>query len=91
MAIIINQNTPVILETDASTAVAYAAKNLRRDLKAVCTGTDEKENHIILESADLPDEAYEVRTEDQDLVIRASSELGFVYGIYEVSRDILGV
>ena len=91
MAMNINQNTPVILGTDASRAVAYAVKNLRRDLKAVCTGTDEIENRILLESADLPDEAYEVRVKDQDLVIRASNELGFVYGIYEVSRDILGV
>lgn len=91
MAMIINQNTPVILGTDASTAVTHAAKNLRRDLKAVCTGTDEIENRILLEPADLPDEAYEVRVEDLDLVIRASGELGFVYGIYEVSREILGV
>ena len=91
MAMIINQNTPVILETDASKAVTYAAGNLRRDLKAVCTGTDEIENRILLEPADLPDEAYEVRVEEGDLVIRASNELGFVYGIYEVSRDILGV
>ena len=92
MAMIINQNTPVILETDASKAVTYAAGNLRRDLKAVCTGTDEIENRILLlEAADLPDEAYEVRVEEGDLVIRASNELGFVYGIYEVSRDILGV
>ncbi|MDD7642394.1 MAG: glycosyl hydrolase 115 family protein [bacterium] len=88
---IINRNTPVILGTDASTAVTHAAKNLRRDLKAVCTGTDEIENRILLEPADLPDEAYEVRVEDLDLVIRASGELGFVYGIYEVSREILGV
>lgn len=67
MAMIINQNTPVILETDASKAVTYAAGNLRRDLKAVCTGTDEIENRILLlEAADLPDEAYEVRVEEGD-------------------------
>ena len=66
MAMIINQNTPVILGTDASTAVTHAAGNLRRDLKAVCTGTDEIENCILLEPADLPDEAYEVRVEEGD-------------------------
>ena len=66
-AMIINQNTPVILETDAYTAVTYAAGNLRRDLKAVCTGTDEIENRILLlEAVDLPDEAYEVRVEEGD-------------------------
>ena len=92
MAIRINQNT--LLDGGpmaASTAVAHAIENLRRDLKTVCTGTDENGSRILLETAELPEEAYEVRARGQDLVIRASGDLGFVYGIYEVSRDILGV
>lgn len=90
MAIIINQSTFIL--SDIKTApVAHAMDNLRRDLKAVCTDAEETKTAIVLEQAKLPGEAYEISAENGNLIVRASDELGFVYGIYGISRDILGV
>ena len=71
--------------------VQYAAKALKRDLANVFEETDAAGGTLILQQAALPDEAYEVTVTRDAITVSASSQLGFAYGIYAVSREFLGV
>lgn len=71
--------------------VQYAAKALKRDLSNVFEETDAAGGTLILQQAGLPDEAYEVDVTRDAITVSASSQLGFAYGIYAVSREFLGV
>lgn len=74
-------------------AVKYAVKNLERDLKKKFRETEEAGARICLENgkADCLEEQYKIIAENGRLVIRAADDLGYIYGIYEVSRSILGI
>ncbi|MBQ8200446.1 MAG: glycosyl hydrolase 115 family protein [Clostridia bacterium] len=70
--------------------VKRAAAALQRDIKALClpggsTGTD-----IRLQQTELPPEAYLLSAGD-DILLQAGDALGFVYGLYRISHDLLGV
>ena len=91
MQIKINGNTKI---TGVYTeAVKYAVKNLERDIEKKFYETDEEGTPISLECGkkDCLEEQYKIAVENGRLVIRAADELGFIYGIYEVSRAILGI
>ena len=72
--------------------VRHAVKTLKRDLGSVFSETDAAGGDLILQMDDaLADEAYDVYVRDEAITLRASSQLGFVYGILAVSREFLGV
>ncbi len=73
-------------------AVLGAADHLKRDMGFVLARTDEEGGgRIVLEYGRMERECYELRVCGEELRILAGDELGFVYGIYGVSREILGV
>ncbi len=89
MGIIINYNTQVAGAQTA--AVRHAAENLHRDIRKVCRRTDASGCRIVLEKGTLEKECFYIAAKEGSLVIQASDEMGFVYGIYEISRSFLGV
>lgn len=89
MDTIINYNTQV---TGAQTAaVRHAANDLLRDIRSVCCETELSGCQVCLEKTDMEEECFCLIARDGRLVIQASDELGFIYGIYEVSRRFLDV
>lgn len=73
--------------------VERAADSLLRDLRTVFQPVEEPGGEICLVDGpeDLPPECYALRVCGDTLKICARDELGFIYGIYAVSRDLLGV
>ncbi len=92
MDIIINCKTKIVSEF-SSKAVEWAAKSLKRDLLKVCGQSKEPltAGNIIIRKGNQEKECFLVCTKDEDLVIFAGDELGAVYGIYHISREILGI
>ena len=81
MTLNLNYNTSIIYE-QSNRAVEKAIENLKRDFSKTCIMTEKKGNDIVL---------IEIYTSDEKLVICAYDSLGFVYGLYHVSKDILGI
>lgn len=86
----INRNLQ-ITEQIYSKAVTHAIENLRRDIEKTCTMTDEAGCELILERAELEAEQFHLICAGNAMILGASDELGFVYGIYHISRQILGI
>ncbi len=89
METVLNYNTQIIGAQTAS--VVHAADNLRRDIRKVCCETELPGSRILLEKSNGKKECFRILAREGILVIQASDELGFIYGIYEVSRTFLGV
>lgn len=90
MYIRLNVNTQIV--GAESLPVQKAAKNLKRDLKKCFFYSKKAGNPIRLEkNISLQTEEYKIFTKEKELVIQASDDLGFIYGIYEVSRSVLGI
>ena len=68
-----------------------AIQNLRRDIRTACLPVDRPGITIRLCDEDMREECFVLRCQDEALEIRAGDELGFIYGIYAVSREILGI
>lgn len=90
MALKINYNTNIISNLE-SHAVNKAISNLKRDIKKVCLPTDEIGNYIVLVQEDLEEEQFKLTINEKSLEIHANDDLGFIYGIYEISKQILGI
>lgn len=90
MCIQINRNT--CIETEIMTSpVKIALSNLKRDIEKTCKPTEQKGANIVLLRGEQKRESFLLRVKDGCLEIIASDDLGLVYGIYEVSRSVLGV
>ena len=76
-----------------SAAVEHALDDLRRDIQNTCEPTADPGIQLLLEQEALGDECFLLIAvkEKNQLKLCAGSDLGFVYGIYEISRSILGV
>lgn len=78
-----------------STAVAAAAHDLRRDLTKVCGHADAARSATISLFRDdaLPSQIFRLASDADAGTLRltASDDLGFVYGLYHISRELLGV
>ncbi len=72
-------------------AVQHAAAALLRDIARSCTAGAADGTDILLLDADLPPEQYRIRHEADVLRLYAGDSLGFVYGLYRISHDILGI
>ncbi len=70
----------------------YALKALRRDFDRVFTDTAAPGGRILLTINDtLPAEQYTLTVDADTLLLSAADDLGFVYGLFEISRRFLGV
>lgn len=72
-------------------AIQRAAAALRRDIARTCTPNAAEGTDIILLNADMSPEQYRICLEADELHLYAGDPLGFVYGLYRISHDILGV
>lgn len=88
MSIFIKLDSKIFYD-GADTAVCHAIEDLRRDIARCCCG--EKGADIRLVSCGIAAECFTLCVRDGALVISAGDALGYVYGIYEVSRQVLGV
>lgn len=90
---VININTKVVSDIH-SRPVERAVRNLERDLGKACDKTcvEKQGAEIILRfSLEQQSECFRLFCENGSLVIEAGDDLGFIYGIYKVSRSVLGI
>lgn len=90
----LNQNSAILnLSAECDTRPVHRAiETLRRDLRFTCVQTDRDGGKIHLVQVDgLEPECYTVQERDVALEIGAGDERGLIYGIYAVSRELLGV
>ena len=88
---ILNRNT-ILPAAPAAKPVQYALKALRRDFDRVFTDTAAPGGRILLTINDtLPAEQYTLTVDADTLLLSAADDLGFVYGLFEISRRFLGV
>ncbi len=71
--------------------VRRAAQSLLRDIKKSCLPGNTSGTDILLQRKALAPEQYVLRMERDGLHLYAGDELGFVYGLYAISEEILGV
>lgn len=88
--IILNQNSKIEAEYK-STAVDWAVRNLMRDIEKTCLKTNEKGCMIRLKIKEMEEESFHILTEKDALIVQAKDELGFVYGLYHISKEILNI
>ena len=86
----INYNTQIEY-TGSSKAVKKAMENVKRDIRNVCVETEENGNDILILTKESDKEQFEIKAEEDKLVIFAGDALGAVYGLYHISKEILGV
>jgi hypothetical protein len=87
----LNINTKVVNEVK-TTGVNYAAQCLERDMEKIFIQNHGTASVIKLEHEDLDNEIFHISYPDnKTMVIGASDELGFIYGIFHVSKEFLGV
>lgn len=89
-----------ILADGQPLSVILAAADLARDLKkACCLSSREGEGQgekgickdIRLRKGNEEQECYRLFVEGEELICEAADDLGFIYGIYGISRDLLGI
>lgn len=87
----LNINTKILNDINIP-SVDYAVKALKRDLEKVFTQTNAAASVIKLQQENLEDEIFHISYEDNNtMIIGASNDLGFVYGIFHISKEFLGV
>lgn len=89
MDCILNANTKILGGISAK-PVKNAVDILKRDIKKRFLSSDETGAEIILETADMCAEAFVIETSDK-ITVRASDDLGFVYGLLYISEKFLGI
>lgn len=86
---ILNRNTTI--KGQFENPIGLAVQNLKRDILKVCAETQEPGGEICLKNIPHPKECFTLLQEESVLNICASDELGFIYGLYEISRVWLGI
>lgn len=86
----LNINTKIKGEI-ISPAVKKAVSNLMRDLGKSCLQTDTLGADVYLRYERMESESFLLKAENEVLILQAGDELGFIYGIYEISRSVLGI
>ncbi len=89
MDFIINRGTTI--EAGGTNPVKNAAAMLRRDISRVFNGDVIERNEIAYEyDGSMEDEDFVVIS-GKKLIVKAGSDLGFVYGLIYISSEFLGV
>jgi hypothetical protein len=90
MRLSINKNTKIV--TDIYTKpVLNAIQNLERDIEATCCDSEQDGLIIYLRKKPLLDERFHILLSEEGLLVQSHDDLGFIYGIYHISRNILGI
>ncbi|MDU5109912.1 MAG: glycosyl hydrolase 115 family protein [Clostridium sp.] len=86
----INRNTTIISEIHEK-PVQWAIKALKRDIYKACIETENEGMAIYLIKGKQEKECFQLNCNENKLELQASDEMGFIYGIYEISCRILGI
>ena len=88
----LNRNSEIVPPANLTAPVRYARNALKRDMAKVFRESAAPGGCIRLEQAEgLPAECYRLQAEGEALTLAAGDDLGFVYGLFEISRRFLGV
>ncbi|WP_242876015.1 glycosyl hydrolase 115 family protein [Cellulosilyticum sp. I15G10I2] len=93
MGLVFNKNIKIVSEVSVE-PVQWALKNLQRDIHKACFPSTRKGCQLFLEEKpSLTKECFSLVADPKNnrLCLYAGDELGFVYGLYEISRSILGI
>ncbi len=90
MCLLINKNTKINTQINTK-PVLHALHNLERDINKACRDTALAGAQITLRKEMQEPHCFQIQAGDSGLLIQAGDDLGFVYGIYYVSRNILGI
>lgn len=90
MELILNKNTRIITEISTK-PILNAIHSFERDIEKSCIHTEKKGTSIFLKKENLKQECFRIQMAEAGLLIEAADDLGFIYGIYYVSRNILGI
>ena len=88
---ILNRNSQIVF-CEETKPIQYAVSALYRDMKAVFTETDAPGDAVhLVKDSDLAPECFCLQVQNNELLLTAADTLGFVYGLFEISRRFLGV
>lgn len=85
-----NKNTEIVTEITTK-AIGYAIQMLKRDMDAVFMNTDEHGGRIYLVQEMMEEESYNLIIHEDEIILKAQDELGFIYGIIHLSNRYLGI
>ncbi|BDR52600.1 hypothetical protein KIM372_05070 [Bombiscardovia nodaiensis] len=88
---IIIRSTTKCLAPNASPAVRFAIEDLHRDLHRTLEPSQSEGASIELVQQQMAAESYLVSVQHDSLKLRAGDDFGFIYGLYAISRELLGV
>ena len=74
-----------------STAVAFAVQDIERDIAKTTAPSDRAGADIVLVEEPHEAETWEIRVEGGAIEVHAGDDFGFIYGLYAISRELLGV
>ena len=80
-----------IENTHRTTAVELAAARMMRDITMTLNSSDLPKNKIRLSFAEMEKEAYRISVSEKEILIEASSDLGFIYALHFISEEFLGI
>jgi hypothetical protein len=86
----VNRNSTVSSEIRTE-PVQRAVNNLKRDFEKSFLPCEQSGAEIRLVRESQPQECFCLTVSGGRLEVRASDELGFIYGVYEISRSLLGI
>ncbi|MBQ8301710.1 MAG: glycosyl hydrolase 115 family protein, partial [Clostridia bacterium] len=90
MSFLLNYNTQIKSDIDTK-PVLNAIKMLERDIEKSFNQSNESANAIVLKKAEgMAEESYKITVADE-ITVTASDNLGFVYGLINISEKYLGI
>lgn len=90
MKITIGSNSKIVAKA-ATKPVRWAIEVLKRDIETAFIGDQLERNDIFLVKKVQEEECYCIIVDTDRIEIHAADDLGFIYGLYHVSRVFLGI
>ena len=90
MAVFITSNTEVV-GAHISEAIGFAVEDIRRDIAKTTLPGDNPGASIMLIEEPHEAESWEIVVNGGNLEVHAGDDFGFIYGLYAISRELLGV
>lgn len=89
----IGYSTKISLESILPRPVMRAVRALERDIRNTCLRSSKNSGDIVLKKEEgIPKECFIIKAVDnKKLIISSSDDLGLIYGIYHISKEILSV
>lgn len=89
----LNYQTKIKVKTEIAEqkSVKKAIQNFYRDLKKACLFTEETGAEVWLVEEACQEEGYRIKIKDGHLEINAQDDLGFIFALYALSKDVLGI